>query len=177
MQKQADATIKAKDLIRMGVAKAALLEPQEAIISEVQIRALVIGGGLAGMTAALALASREYEVVLVEKEEILGGVLTKLNRLAPTLTDAHSFVDQKIQAINQHPQITVFTKACVTEAQGFIGKYEVHIETESGLKNIDIGVIIVATGGRILVPEGLYNYDGQRVITQLELEALLKEGL
>ena len=177
MQKQADATTKAKDLIRMGVAKAALLEPQEAIISGVQTRALVVGGGVAGMTAALALASREYEVVLVEKEETLGGVLNKLNRLAPTLTDAHSFIDQKIQAINQHPQITVFTKARVTEVQGFIGKYEVHIETQSGLKNIDIGVIIVATGARILVPQGLYNYDGERVITQLELEERLKEGL
>ena len=177
MQKKADATTKAKDLIRMGVAKAALLEPQEAIISGVQTRALVVGGGVAGMTAALALASREYEVVLVEKEETLGGVLNKLNRLAPTLTDAHSFIDQKIQAINQHPQITVFTKARVTEVQGFIGKYEVHIETQSGLKNIDIGVIIVATGARILVPQGLYNYDGERVITQLELEERLKEGL
>jgi heterodisulfide reductase subunit A len=177
MQKQVDATTKAKDLIRMGVAKAALLEPQEAIISGVQARALVIGGGLAGMTAALALANREYEVVLVEKEEILGGMLNKLNKLAPTLTEAHNLIDQLIQAINQHPQITVFTKARVAEASGFIGKYEVHVETESGLKNIDIGVIIVATGARALVPEGLYSYDGQRVITQLELEQRLKEGL
>jgi heterodisulfide reductase subunit A len=177
MQKQADATTKAKDLIRMGVAKAALLEPQEAIISGVQTRALVVGGGLAGMTAALGLANREFEVVLVEKEDTLGGMLNKLNRLAPTLTDAHSFINQQIEAINQHPQITVFTKARVTEVQGFIGKYEVHIETESGLKNIDIGVIIVATGARILAPQGLYNYDGERVITQLELEERLKEGL
>ena len=66
MKEGEEATAKAKDLIRMGVAKAALLEPQEPIISEVETRALVMGGGLAGMTSALALGNRGYEVVLVE---------------------------------------------------------------------------------------------------------------
>ncbi|RLB10504.1 MAG: CoB--CoM heterodisulfide reductase iron-sulfur subunit A family protein, partial [Deltaproteobacteria bacterium] len=69
MQEKEDATEKAKDLIRMGVAKAALLEPQEPIMSEVTTRALVLGGGMAGMTASLALANRGYEVVIVEKED------------------------------------------------------------------------------------------------------------
>ncbi|MBW2283307.1 MAG: CoB--CoM heterodisulfide reductase iron-sulfur subunit A family protein, partial [Deltaproteobacteria bacterium] len=67
MQEQEDGTIKAKDLVRMGIAKAALLEPQDPIMSAVEARALVIGGGVAGMTASLALANRGYEVVLAEK--------------------------------------------------------------------------------------------------------------
>ncbi|MCF8143647.1 MAG: CoB--CoM heterodisulfide reductase iron-sulfur subunit A family protein [Deltaproteobacteria bacterium] len=177
MKEEENGTNKAKDLIRMGVAKAALLEPQEVIISEVQVRALVIGGGISGMTAALALATRGYEVVLVEKEEALGGMLNRLNRLGPTMTPASDFAAEKVRAVTDHPNITVFTHAKVAEVQGFIGKYKVDIETESGVKNIDIGVIIVATGARAFVPEGLYHYDGKRVITQFEMETLLKEGL
>ena len=177
MQQWDDGTAKAKDLIRMGVAKAALLQPQESIMSQVKARALVIGGGLAGMTASTALAKRGYEVVLVEKEENLGGMLNKLNKLGPIMTDASELIEEKIQEVAQHPRITVFTTARVAAVQGFIGKFEVEVETETGKKQIDIGVILVATGGRDLEPEGLYGYDGRRVVTQLELEQLLKEGL
>jgi len=177
MQEPVDGTTKAKDLIRMGVAKAALLEPQEPIISKVEARALVIGAGIAGMTAAVTLANRGYEVVLVEKEENLGGMLNRLNKLGPSMTDALSLAQEKIKAVNDHPKITVFTQARVTDAQGFIGNYKVDIETASGVKKIDIGVIIVATGAGVLTPEGLYNYDGKKVITQLEAEGLLKNGL
>ena len=177
MKEQEAGTTKAKDLIRMGVAKAALLEPQEPIMSEVQRRALVMGGGIAGMTASLALANRGYEVVLIEKKESFGGMLNNLNKLGPTMTDAGALADEKIRAVTGHPNITLFTKAKVTEARGFIGKYNVDIETESGVTTIDIGVIIVSTGGRAFVPEGLYGYDGQRVVTQLEMEQLLKDGL
>jgi heterodisulfide reductase subunit A len=77
----------------------------------------------------------------------------------------------------EQSNITVFTKARVTDVQGFIGKYKVDIETESGIKKIDIGVIVLAGGARPFVPDGLYGYDGKRVITQFELEKLLKEGL
>ncbi|MBW2285618.1 MAG: CoB--CoM heterodisulfide reductase iron-sulfur subunit A family protein [Deltaproteobacteria bacterium] len=177
MQEQDSATTKAKDLIRMGVAKAALLTPQQAIISEVQARALVIGGGMAGMTAALALGNRGFEVVLVEKEERLGGLLNRVHKLGPTMQDALPLAEEKIKAISNHPNITLFTKARITSVQGFIGKYQVDVETETGAKNINFGVIIVGTGGRSFVPDGLYGYDGKRVITQLDLEEMLKKGL
>jgi heterodisulfide reductase subunit A len=176
MKQWDDGTAKAKDLLRMGVAKAALLQPQESILSRVKARALVIGGGLAGMTASTALAKRGYEVVLVEKEENLGGMLNQMNKIGPIMTDARELIEKIIQEVTQHPMITVFTTARVAAVQGFIGKYEVDIETESGMKKIDIGVILVATGGRAFVPEDLYGYDGRRVITQLEMEQLLKEG-
>lgn len=176
MKQWDDGTAKAKDLMRMGVAKAALLQPQESIMSQVKARALVIGGGLAGMTASTALAKRGYEVVLVEKEENLGGMLNQMNKIGPIMTDASELIEKKIQEVTQHPMITVFTTARVAVVQGFIGKFEVDIETESNIKKIDIGVILVATGGRAFVPEDLYGYDGRRVITQLEMEQLLKEG-
>ena len=85
MQEKAGGTDKAKDLIRMGVAKAALLEPQQPIMSEVERRALVIGGGLAGMTSALALANRGFEVVLVEKSPSIGGTMARLDKTFPTM--------------------------------------------------------------------------------------------
>jgi len=177
MKEQEDGTAKAKDLIRMGVAKAALLKPQEPIMSDVQTRALVIGGGISGMTSAVTLANRGYEVVLVEKEERLGGMLNRLYKLGPTMMDAGSLIEEKIREIKQNEKITVFAGARVADVRGFIGKFEVDVETESGTKSIDIGVIIVATGARVFEPKDLYGYDGQRVVTQLEMEKLLKEGL
>jgi heterodisulfide reductase subunit A len=177
MQQQENGTAKAKDLIRMGVAKAALLQPQDSIMSEVQARALIIGGGLAGMTAAVALARRGYAAVLVEKEAKLGGMLNRLYKIGPAMIDAHAFMETKIQEVLQHPKITVFAAARVAAVKGFIGKFSVDIATADGSKEIDAGVIIVATGGRLLVPEGQYGYDGQRVITQLEMEQRLKRGV
>ncbi|MGD9245096.1 MAG: 4Fe-4S binding protein, partial [Desulfobacterales bacterium] len=128
-------------------------------------------------TASGALARRGYEVVLVEKEEHLGGMLNQLNKLGPTMMDANDLIRSKIESVSNHPKITVFTRAKVTAVQGFIGKFQADIETPSGVKKIDIGVILMATGGRVFVPDGLYGYDGQRVITQLEMEQLLKNGL
>lgn len=177
MQERQDGTQKAKELIRMGIAKAAFLTPQEPITSGVELRALVLGGGIAGMTASLSLANRGYEVVLVEKTENLGGMLNRLYKLGPAMIDAAQLTQSRIEAVTQHPKITVFTRARVTDVKGFIGNFEVDLETDSGVKKIDIGVILVATGGRAWVPQDLYGYDGKHVITQLELEALLKKGL
>ncbi|MCJ7681169.1 MAG: CoB--CoM heterodisulfide reductase iron-sulfur subunit A family protein [Candidatus Aminicenantes bacterium] len=177
MKEQEDGTAKAKDLIRMGVAKAALLKPQEPIMSDVQARVLVIGGGISGMTSAISLANRGYEVVLVEKEERLGGMLNRLYKLAPTMMDAGALVEEKIREVTQNEKITVFAGARVTAVQGFIGKFQVDIETGTGIKNIDIGVILVATGARVFASEDLYGYDGKRVVTQIEMEQLFKNGL
>lgn len=176
MKEKEDGTEKAKNLIAMGIAKAALLNAQDPIISQVTPRALVIGGGMAGMTAALGLANRGYETVLVEREASLGGLLNRLNRLGPSMIRAADFVDEKVRAITDHPKVTVFTQANVVDVQGFIGKFEVGVETGTGIKNIDIGVIVVAVGGVPFVPHGMYGYDGKTVITQSELEQRLKEG-
>ena len=177
MKEKEDGTAKAKDLVGMGVAKAALLEPQNPIISEVTPRALIIGGGIAGMTASLGLANRGYEVVLVERETSLGGMLNQLNRLGPSMINAVEFAQEKVRSIRNHPKVTVFTEARVVNVQGFIGKFEVGIETGTGVKTIDIGVIVVAVGGVPFVPHGMYGYDGKTVMTQFEFEHRLKQGL
>jgi heterodisulfide reductase subunit A len=176
MREREKANAKAKDLIRMGVAKAALLEPQQPIQSEVEQKALVIGGGISGMTAALALANRGYQVILVEKTPALGGLLRRLHKLAPAAVGAEEFVQERAQAVAEHKSIRVLTSAAVTEVKGYIGHYQVTVTANRAEEQIGVGVIIVATGARVFKPEGLYGYDGRKVITQLELEELFRTG-
>jgi heterodisulfide reductase subunit A len=174
MQEREKANAKAKDLIRMGVAKAALLEPQQPIQSEVDQKALVIGGGISGMTAALALANRGYQVILVEKTPALGGLLLRLHKLSPADVSAEEFVREQAKAVAEHKSIRVFTAAAVTEVKGYIGHYQVTVAANGVKEQIGVGVIIVATGARVFKPEGLYGYDGRKVITQLELEEIFR---
>lgn len=171
------ATEKAKDLVRMGAARAALLEPQEEIRAPVLSSALVIGGGISGLTAALSLAGRGFEVKLVERKSELGGMLRSLNRIFPADLDAADLIGARIQAAMDHPKIEVFTSTEIASLGGYIGKYRAHLAGPEGATHeLAVGVIIVATGASALVPEGLYEYDGKRVVTQLEFEEELRSG-
>lgn len=176
MQEKENGTAKAKDLIRMGVAKAALLEPQEPIKSKMDPRALVIGGGIAGMTAALAIANRGYDVTLVEKADELGGMLLKLDKIAPSGVDAAELARKHSDAVRKHPKIRLFTSAVIDEVKGYIGNFKVSVTAPGANEEIGVGVIVVATGAQVLKPVGLYGYDGDKVITQLELEERFKAG-
>ncbi len=176
MHEKEKGTAKARDLIRMGVAKAALLKPQEPIQSEVDPRALVIGGGIAGMTSALALANRGYEVTLVEKSAELGGLLLKLDKLAPSGADAAQIVQKQAEAVRRHPNIRLLTSTVIDEVKGYIGNFKVFASTNGSSTQFSAGVIVVATGAQVYKPAGLYGYDGSKVITQLELEAVLKSS-
>ncbi len=169
-------TDKAKDLIRMGVAKAALLLPQQPIESEMDPRALVIGGGIAGMTAALALANRGYETTLIEKSSELGGLLLQLDRLAPSGADAAEVAQKQANLVRNHPNIHLLTSTLIDEVNGYIGHFDVLASTNGSKTRFGTGVIVVATGARVFRPAGLYGYDGQKVITQLELEDRFKSG-
>ncbi len=170
------ATRKAKDLIRMGVARAALLEPQEEIEVEVTSAALIIGGGITGMTCALSLADRGFEVTLVEREAELGGLLTRIHTLFPTLEDAAELIDETRRAVILHRNIEVLTAAKVKGVQGFVGNYDVIVQQAEKEIPFKAGVIVVATGAEEYKPVGRYGYDGVKVVTQLELEKRLKEG-
>jgi len=176
MRETEKATEKAKDLIRMGVARARLLEPQEEIQGEVVPSALVIGGGIAGMTCALSLADRGFEVTLVEREKGLGGLLRNLYKLYPTQEDVSELIEAKIHEVKKNRNIEALTSATVTEVKGFFGNYNVTIKQEG--KNIPFraGVIVVATGAEEFKPIGMYGYDGINVVTQLELDKMLKES-
>ena len=154
MQERESGTGKARDLIRMGVAKAALLKPQDPIQSPMDPRAMVIGGGIAGMTAALSLANRGYEVTLVEKSAELGGLLLKLDKLAPSGADAAAIAQKQADAVRRHPNIHLLTSTVVDEVKGYIGNFKVSASTNGSSTQFGIGVIVVATGARGLKAGG-----------------------
>jgi len=178
MHEHERATEKAKDIVRMAVAKARLLQPQTEPEIDVTPSALVIGGGISGMTAALCLADQGFKVSLVEKEPELGGMLRNLNKLYPTMQDASKSLEHFIKAVKSNKSIDVFTSTAVKEVKGFIGNFKVTLQKgNSETPNLDIGTIVVATGATILEPVGMYGYGKhENVITQLQLERLLKEG-
>ncbi|MFW5970961.1 MAG: CoB--CoM heterodisulfide reductase iron-sulfur subunit A family protein [Desulfovermiculus sp.] len=177
MGDQEGATEKAKELVRMGVAKSANLEPQQDIMSDLVSRALVIGGGVAGMSAALSLAEMGLEVVLVEKSAQLGGVVRGLNRIGPSGVPARERIDPLIKDVTHNTNITLYTGAQVKEVGGYIGNYVVTFaDSEQQTRQEEVGCIVVATGALPLRPEGKFGYDGRQVITQMELEGLLSQG-
>ena len=168
---------KAKDLVKMGIAKATKLEPLEMINVDINPTGLVIGGGVTGMSAALNLSQQGFKTYLIEKENRLGGRLQSLNRLFPHDIDASEFISNMISKVQKASNLEVLTSATIKNIDGFVGNYEVEIEHKGNLLNLDIGAIIVAVGSSLLNPQGLFNYDGKKVITQFELESLLKEGI
>jgi heterodisulfide reductase subunit A len=167
---------RARDQIAMGVARAALLEPQIEPEIDVEPSSLVIGGGVAGMSAALRLANMGFAVTLVEKEAQLGGLVNRLYKLYPTFQDAGEFVAGMIDKVRAHSRITILASARLQYLKGYIGNYVAGISHEGKESEIKIGTVIVAVGARVLEPEGLFDYDGKRVITQLQFEDLLRSG-
>ena len=174
-----EATEKAKDLIRMAVAKASYFEPQIEPELEIKPSALVIGGGIAGMTAAMCLARQGFDVHLVEKEAELGGMLRHLHKLQPTERDASEVLREAISAMKANTNIHIHLSSLVKEVKGFIGNFDVTLQKNDSneLEQIKVGTIIVATGGEVFKPFGMYGYqENENVMTQLELEQLLKKG-
>jgi heterodisulfide reductase subunit A len=170
------ATKKALDLIRMGVAKASLLGAREKMEVQVTPAALVVGGGIAGLTAALTVAKAGFPVKLAEKEEQLGGTVGKLHTLYPRGESAADFIGKRIAEVRDHRGIKVLTSARVADVSGSIGNYRVTVEGDSEASVFDVGAIIVATGSQEARPADTTRYDGQKVITQLELERKLGEN-
>ncbi len=176
MHERDKATDKAKELIQMGVARAALLEPKDEITVSVVRKALIIGGGIAGMTAAQSLATRGFQVIIVEKEKELGGLLKSIHKLYPTLGEAKELLQRNLKAVHGSPRIKVMTATTVAGASGFVGNYNVVFDSAGEKIEDTVGVIIVATGARLLQPKDLCGYNATSVITHGELEGILKEG-
>jgi heterodisulfide reductase subunit A len=169
-------TGKAKDLVRMAVAKAAFLEPQQEIEASLTPKALVMGGGVAGLSLVETLADMGLDVVLVEKAPELGGFLNKIDRLFSG-EKASARVAALAESVNSKSNVKIFLNAETENVGGYIGNYEVSIRQADG-SSVDelVGCIAVATGALPLVPEGLYGYDGKKVINQAELEERFRDG-
>lgn len=170
------ATEKAKKLVAMGVAKAALLEPQQESEAGVVPRAVVIGGGLAGLTAAASLVTQNIETELIERESDLGGLLRDISVIGPEFEDSKKLLDGFTKQLSASKKAHIHLNSRVTGVKGFVGSFEVTIDENGTEKKIPAGAIIVATGGRELVPKeyGFGSLPG--VITQLELERRLARG-
>ncbi len=167
---------KAKDLIRMGVAKAAKLEALDNIIVDATPTALVIGGGVSGMTAALSLANQGFETHLVERENELGGRLKTLHKLFPNDQEAQILLDNLKKNVGSKENLKIHTSAEVKNIEGFVGNFEVSVEKNGSNIDLTIGVILVAVGTSLFTPTGYFGYDGKIRITQHELENKLNNN-
>jgi heterodisulfide reductase subunit A len=172
------ATEKAKDLVKMAVAKATTLEPQTEPEVEVKNSSLIIGGGVAGMTAALSMATQGFKVYLVEKEKEPGGMAQKLYRLYPTLAEASEVVEPLIELVKSHRNVELATSTTLKEISGYIGNFRAVLTGPEGDREVDVGTIIVALGSsNYTPPKGLYEHGvNDHVITQRELDEKLRKG-
>ncbi|MEM3579033.1 MAG: CoB--CoM heterodisulfide reductase iron-sulfur subunit A family protein [Candidatus Bathyarchaeia archaeon] len=170
MHEPDEATEKAKDLVRSIVAKARLLKPLKNPTVNVTPAALIIGGGVAGMTAALELANQGFEAHLVEREKELGGHLRKIYYLLEG-ENPQEHLQKLIKTVMENKLIHVYLGAEVLDVSGFVGNFKSKVRLSSGEeKQIEHGVVIVATGAVEYKPkEYLYGVDS-RVLTQHELE-------
>jgi len=121
------ATEKAKDLVKMAVAKAALLEPAEEIEVPIIRKTLVIGGGVAGIQAALDLADTGYKVYLVEKEPSIGGMMARIDKTFPTMDCSICILAPKMSDVGRHPNIELLTNSEVVDVKGYIGNFRVKV--------------------------------------------------
>jgi heterodisulfide reductase subunit A len=167
-----EATHKAKVLMEVAVERARRLQPITREVSPVSGRGLVVGGGIAGLTASLSLAQQGFDVDLVEREDELGG---NARGAYYTLrgSDPQVFLRELIESVEGHPRIRVFKTAEVKHLEGNGGNYRTLISLNGREESLEHGVVVLATGGREIRPrEYLYGED-PHVITQRELEGLI----
>ena len=170
-----EATQKAKDIIRMSVARACRLKPLQEFDLPVNKAALVVGGGIAGMTCALSIAKQGHEVYLVEKDADLGGTARRIHSTLEGL-DVQAYLRDVIRKVYQHPLIHVYTDATIPEATGYVGNFVTKVKSDRGVTEIKHGAAVIATGADEYKPtEYLYGED-DRVMTNLELEERIAQG-
>ena len=170
------ATQKAKDLVRMAVARSSTLKPLTERVISVTQRALVLGGGIAGMNAALNLGEQGFEVVLVEKDSQLGGYSRKLHHTIEG-SDIRAYLEKLIGRVNEHEKIAVLTDARVLGFGGYKGNFKTEMEAgpEKEMHTIKHGVIIVATGATEYQPKEYFYGEDNRVVTQIGLADRLED--
>lgn len=174
------ATQKAISLVTAAVRRVNFHEPLDNRTVEINPATLVIGGGVAGMAAALEIADAGNKVFLVERSEGLGGIAGQIDLSFPALYKVSETLDKKIKAIEEHPNIQVFLNTTIDELFGYIGNFETSIKSggSNGTK-LEFGNVIVATGLKPFNPSEIIEYGYGRlpnVVTSLEFEHMLKNG-
>ncbi|NVM02625.1 MAG: CoB--CoM heterodisulfide reductase iron-sulfur subunit A family protein [Candidatus Helarchaeota archaeon] len=168
------ATEKAKDLVRMAVAKASIIEPLQKISLNVIKKALVIGGGIAGMAAALGFAKQGFGTYLIEKSKQLGGFAKNIH-LTLENNKVQKFLQGLIAEVENEKNIETYLDSSIEAINGYVGNFSTMINQNSNneKKELEHGVIIVATGAQEYEPKEYFYGEDPRVITQSELEKRL----
>jgi heterodisulfide reductase subunit A2 len=172
------ATQKAMELVKGAIHKVRLHEALDKKTVEVNEASLVVGGGIAGITAALTIADAGKQVYLIEKSDALGGHTLGVDLLFPSLHQASKMVQNKIDRIYKHPKVEVFLKTNIDKITGFIGNFETILNHGTD-RNLHFGNIILATGVKPFSPDTIeeYSYSKfQNVITSYDFEEMLLEG-
>jgi heterodisulfide reductase subunit A2 len=170
-----EATQKAKDIIRMSVARACRLEPLQEFDLPVNKAAMVVGGGVAGMNCALSIANQGHEVHLVERDSELGGIARKIHSTLEGL-DVQEYLRDLKSKVYKNRFIHVYHNATITDAKGYVGNFVTTVKSEKGVTAIEHGAAVIAIGVDVYKPtEYLYGED-ERVMTHLELEERIAGG-
>ena len=173
------ATKKVKELIKMGVARIALLEPQEDIEVKVEPSITVIGAGISGVTAALNIARRGYKVYLIEKQKSIGGMLNFQFKLYPTDKSSQEILSSFSAQIKNQQNIELLTSTELRSVRGSFGDFEITVfqNDQQQERTFKTGTIILATGADEFKPVSMYGYgEHKNIMTLLELETHLKNG-
>ncbi len=174
MREPEAATRKAMDLVRMAVARAARQEPLHETPARISRQALVLGGGVAGLTAAWTIAEAGFPVFLVEEAPRLGG-LAHLVRTTLEGWKIGPYTQELTRRVQEHPRIQVFLRSRLTRFHGHLGRFAATIAAPEGATDIEFGAGVIATGGHFYQPEEYLHGQHPRVLTQVALENLLAE--
>jgi heterodisulfide reductase subunit A len=170
------ATKKAEDLVKMAVAKARLLTPEEKGKMEIKPNVLVVGGGVSGLTAAIESSRQGFGTVLVEKADRLGGYYNEVFSISPEGKSPEILLEPLVAAVQNDPNIDVKLKSTLEEIEGFTGNFTAKIKSPEGEKKVSAGAVIVATGSLEKKPESYFYGKNPRVLTQNDLEKRLLQG-
>ena len=175
------ATQKAKDLVRMGVAKARLLHPLDVRELEIGHDVLVIGGGVAGIQAAIDLAGKGFKVNLIEKEKELGGRVAQLSTLYPSYKPGRHFVTAKMDELNSL-DVKLYTSTSIESIGGFVGNFDIQLRSKTNGSfsdsSVKAGAIVVAVGSDLYpIPKGEFGYGVYpNVFTNQQFEQMTSQG-
>jgi heterodisulfide reductase subunit A-like polyferredoxin len=169
------ATKKAKDVVKMAVSKSRLREPLHPKVIGVNRSCLIIGGGLAGMTAAMDLANQGFQTYILEQKGVLGGNLRRLRFLLDG-QDPQQKLAELIEKVQNHPKIKVFLNSEILKAEGSVADFKTEFRCNGETQTLTHGTVIIATGAEEYKPQEYLYGQNENVMTQLELEDKLAKG-